>query len=144
MPGDVHKTHFAVQSLVSDWHPDGDNVRFHHHVVASSTTTRPILAVACDTRIYQTWVDLSQCLIVHAVFLESAGEIVLNQYIALFGKSMKNIFPGRTLEVKANGFLVAVDLEPSEYVINDKQGGSIRLESRRSHQDPPFHFAPCK
>jgi len=59
------------------------HLRFHHNVVACSLPIGACLPVAGDTGVYEAGVDCADGLVVHAVFLEGIGEVVLDEHIAV-------------------------------------------------------------
>ena len=91
----MHKTHLCL----------------NHNIVACSALVGASLAVAGDTRIYQAAVDLTNRLVVHVVFLESIGKIILHQDIAVLDELVQDPDSGRLLEGETNRFLVPVYLE---------------------------------
>lgn len=93
--GNMHKTHLCL----------------NHNIVACSALVGASLAVAGDTRIYQAAVDLTNRLVVHVVFLESIGKIILHQDIAVLDELVQDPDSGRLLEGETNRFLVPVYLE---------------------------------
>lgn len=70
---------------------------------------RSSLAVACYAGVDNAWVDFRDAFVVHVVLLQCAGEVVLDQNIAVFGQLVKNFNTCWGLEGEAYGFLVAVD-----------------------------------
>lgn len=69
-----------------------------HDVESGPVAVGPGLAVACDTGIDQSGVDLPDGLIVHVVFLERAGQVVLDEDVAVLGELVKDLDTLRVCE----------------------------------------------
>ncbi len=74
------------------------DLRFNHNVVARPTAIGARLTIAGDAGVDQTRIDLCDAVVVHAVLFERTGEIILNEYIAVFGKLVQYVNTGLVLE----------------------------------------------
>lgn len=75
--------------------------RFHHHVVACSLPIRACLPVAGDAGVYEARLDCADGVVVHAVFLEGIGEVILDEHIAVLDELVQDLDAGGLLERKA-------------------------------------------
>lgn len=68
------------------------------------------MAIACNRGIDQAWIDLVDCLIVHAIFFQGSWKVILHENIAFGCQLMKDPDTCRMLEREAERFLVPIDL----------------------------------
>lgn len=59
--------------------------RFNHNIVPGPIAIRSVLAIPGDTRIDQARIQLRNRSVIHAILLERAGQIVLDEDVAGFG-----------------------------------------------------------
>ena len=71
---------------------------FHHHIVASTAAVRSCLAVAGDASVDQLGIDLPQSLIIHSIFSQAPGKIILNEDVALLCELVENLHSRLVLE----------------------------------------------
>ena len=74
-PSDMHQAH----------------LRLDHDIVPSPVTVRARLAVSGDTRVDQLGVNLPQGFVVHIIFLQTSGEVVLDENVAFFRKAVQDL-----------------------------------------------------
>jgi len=86
------------------------HLRLHHHVVPGSVTVGTGLAIPRNAGIDQLGVDFLEGFVVHVVFLQPAGKVVLDEDVALLGQFVEDLDARFVLEGQSDRFLVAVDL----------------------------------
>ena len=81
-----------------------------HDVVARAVGVRACLAVARDAGVDDGGVEGGDGGVVHAVFFEGAGEVVLDEDVAVFGEAVEDVYACWVGEGETYGLLVAVYL----------------------------------
>ena len=85
--------------------------RLDHNIVTCSFPIGTCLPIAGDARIYQAWINLANGLVIHVIFLQSIGKVILDQYIAVFDELVQDLDTRGLLKGETKRLLVPVDLD---------------------------------
>ena len=83
---------------------------FHHHIVSCALRVRARLAIASNGSIDEARVDLVDCIVVHAIFLESPRDVVFDENVALGRKLVEDLDACGVLKGQGERLFIPVDL----------------------------------